>query len=134
VVDRARVAARAFADEQERRWLEQTLWPLVGERVAQWLTEVRSRKPSPLAAVIEVPLLFEAGMEGAYDATIAVVAEEDVRQERAAARGHALEDARVGRQLPQEEKARRAAFVVRNDGGVDELQAQLSGVLEKLTG
>jgi dephospho-CoA kinase len=69
-----------------------------------------------------------------YDATIAVVAEEGVRRERAAARGHALEDARVGRQLSQEEKAGLATFVVHNDGGVDGLQAQLSGVLEKLTG
>jgi dephospho-CoA kinase len=134
VVDRARVAARAFAGEEERRWLEQTLWPLVGERVAQWLTKVRSHEPAPRAAVIEVPLLFEAGMEGAYEATIAVIADEDLRRERAAARGHALEDARVGRQLSQEEKARRATFVVHNDGSVEDLAAQLSGVLEKLTG
>ena len=41
------------------------LWPLVGARVAAWLTEVRARRPAPRAAVVEVPLLFEAGMEGA---------------------------------------------------------------------
>lgn len=132
VVDRARVAARAFADEREREWLEGMVWPLVGERVAEWLKEVSSREPPPRAAVIEVPLLFEAGMEGAYDATIAVVAREDTRRERAARRGHALEDARVGRQLSQEEKARRATYVVRNDGSERELEAQLAGVVEKL--
>jgi dephospho-CoA kinase len=133
-VDRAKVAERAFANAQERRWLEQTLWPLVGERIAQWIAQVQAREPVPRAAVIEVPLLFEAGMEGMYDATIAVIADENVRRERAAARGHALEDARVGRQLSQEEKAKRATFVVHNDGDVGELTAQLSGVLEKLRG
>ena len=45
-------------------------------------------------------------MERIYDATIAVVADEDVRRERAAARGHHAVDERSARQLPQEEKAR----------------------------
>ncbi len=134
VVDRSAVAARAFADEDNRAWLEGVLWPLVGERIGAWLTEVRARRPAPRAAVVEVPLLFEAGMEGLYDATIAVIAAEPVRRERAASRGHALQDARTARQLSQEEKARRATFTVRNDGSEVELARQLSGVLDTLAG
>jgi dephospho-CoA kinase len=134
VVDRSKVAERAFESEEERGWLEQTLWPLVGERVTQWLQEARACEPAPRATVIEVPLLFEAGMEGSYDATIAVIADESVRAERAASRGHALQDARAARQLPQEEKARRATSVVRNDGSEADLVAQLSGVLDTLAG
>src|ERR1035437_2172183 len=134
VVDRSKVAERAFESEEERGWLEQTLWPLVGERVTQWLQEARACEPAPRATVIEVPLLFEAGMEGSYDATIAVIADESVRAERAASRGHALQDARAARQLPQEEKARRATSVVRNDGSEADLAAQLSGVLDTLAG
>ena len=134
VVDRSAVAERAFADEEDRAWLEGVLWPMVGERVGAWLTEVRARRPAPRAAVVEVPLLFEAGMEGAYDATIAVVADEPVRRERAASRGHVLQDARAARQLSQEEKARRATFTVRNDGSEAELARQLSGVLDNLGG
>jgi dephospho-CoA kinase len=133
-VDRSAVAERVFADAADRAWLEGLLWPLVGERVGVWLAEVRARRPAPRAAVVEVPLLFEAGMQDAYDATIAVVAEEPVRRERAAGRGHALEDARAARQLSQEEKARRATFVVSNDGTEAELAAQLSGVLDTLGG
>jgi len=132
VVDRAAVAERAFARAEDRAWLEGLLWPMVGERVAQWLDEVRARRPPPRAAVVEVPLLFEAGMEGLYDATVAVVADEQVRCERAASRGHALEDARAARQLDQETKAARATFTVRNDGTEEDLTAQLSAVLEKL--
>lgn len=133
-VDRSAVAERVFAREEERAWLEGVLWPMVGERVGAWLTEVRARRPAPRAAVVEVPLLFEAGMEGLYDATVAVVADEQVRRERAASRGHALEDARAARQLSQEEKARRATFAVRNDGSEEQLTAQLSAVLDTLGG
>jgi len=134
VVDRSAVAAHVFADEGDRVWLEGVLWPMVGERVGAWLTEVRARRPMPRAAVVEVPLLFEAGMEGLYDATIAVIAAEPTRRERAASRGHALSDARAARQLSQEEKERRATFTVRNDGSEAELAAQLSGVLDTLAG
>lgn len=134
VVDRSKVAERAFESEEERRWLEHTLWPLVGERVTRWLQDARACEPAPRATVIEVPLLFEAGMEGSYDATIAVIADESIRAERAASRGHALEEARVGRQMTQEEKARRATFTVRNDGSEADLAAQLSDVLDTLGG
>jgi dephospho-CoA kinase len=133
-VDRSAVAERVFADVGDRAWLEGVLWPLVGERVGEWLTEVRARHPAPRAAVVEVPLLFEAGMEGVYDATVAVIVDERVRRERAAGRGHALQDARAARQLSQEEKARRATFTIRNDLGERELSAQLSAVLDTLEG
>jgi dephospho-CoA kinase len=133
-VDRARVAAKAFAAQEERAWLEGLIWPLVGARVAAWREGVGRRVPPPAAAVVETPLLFEAGLERLYDATIAVVADEEVRAARAAARGHAAVDERAARQLPQEEKARRATFVVRNEGSREDLERKLSGVLGTLQG
>ena len=63
-----------------------------------------------------------------------VVSDEQVRRERAGKRGHALADERAARQLSQEEKARRATFVVRNDGSEKDLERGLSAVLEKLGG
>jgi dephospho-CoA kinase len=131
-VDRVAVARRAFADEQGRAWLEATVWPLVGERMGTWLEQARTLEPSPRAIAIEVPLLFEAGMEGIYDVTLAIVAAEPLRERRAAERGHALTAERAARQLSQEEKARRATYVIENDGSVDELERKLSGVLDKL--
>ncbi|MGI8593675.1 MAG: dephospho-CoA kinase [Solirubrobacteraceae bacterium] len=133
-VDRAAVARRAFASDDERRWLEGTLWPRVGRRVAAWREEVARREPPPRVAVVEVPLLFEAGIEESFDATIAVVADEETRAGRAGGRGHEAVDERVARQLPQDEKARRANHVVANDGTVEELERELSAVLEKLRG
>jgi len=135
VVDRAVVAAKAFAGgAQDRGWLEGLLWPLVGARIAAWLESVRALRPSPRAAVVEVPLLFEAGMDGGFDATIAVIAQEGTRAQRAAGRGHALADERAARQLSQAEKARRATFVVRNDGTEADLRRELADVLAKLSG
>ena len=82
--------------------------------------------------MVEVPLLFESGMEGAFDATIAVVAEEQLRARRAAGRGHQSLDERSARQLTQQEKADRATYVVVNDGTVVELERELSAVLDML--
>jgi dephospho-CoA kinase len=132
VVDRAAVARHAFATPQERAWLEGQIWPLVAARIAAWREDVGAREPSPPAAVVETPLLFEAGMDGIYDATVAVVADEAVRARRAAARGHVGVDARAARQLPQEEKARRATYTVHNSGTLEELEAELSDVLASL--
>ena len=126
--DRSRIAERVFGEPDERSWLEGLLWPLVGERVAVW----RAALPADRVAVVEVPLLFESGMEGVFDATIAVVADEETRTARAAARGHAAVAGREGRQLSQTEKAQRADFTVRNDGSLDELKQTLSRVLAKL--
>jgi dephospho-CoA kinase len=132
VVDRAAVARAAFATEEDRAWLEQLLWPRVGTRIAAWREELASGPPAPRAGVVEVPLLFEAGMEDAFDATLAVVADEELRLARAGARGHQGLRERSARQLSQEEKARRATYVVVNDGTVEQLEAKLSDVLDTL--
>jgi dephospho-CoA kinase len=131
-VDRSAIAGKAFASEEERKWLEELLWPRVGQRVWDWRQEVSGRRPPPAAAVVETPLLFEAGLEGIYDATIAVIAPEDVRAARAAERGHAAVDERAARQLTQEEKARRATHTVVNSGSVEDLEAKLSELLTEL--
>ena len=131
-LDRSLIAERVFGDEEARVWLEGELWPRVGQRVAEWRQEVEALDPSPRAAVVEVPLLFESGMEAGFDATIAVVADEALREERAAARGHAALTERAGRQLTQSEKSQRADFQVRNDGTLEELRETLWQVLAKL--
>jgi dephospho-CoA kinase len=131
-IDRALVARRVFGDDEARAWLEGMLWPRVGERVAAWRATLADAAPPPRAAVVEVPLLFESGMEGVFDHTIAVVADEATRERRAAARRHAEVASRTARQLPQEEKAQRADFTVRNEGTLQELKASLSRVLAKL--
>lgn len=132
VVDRGELARAAFASAEQRAWLEGLLWPRVGEHIARWRRELDHQSPAPWAAVVEVPLLFESGMDQAFDATVAVVAEEELRAHRAGSRSHEALAERGERQLTQQEKARRATYVVVNDGTLEELEAKLSDVLEML--
>jgi dephospho-CoA kinase len=80
-----------------------------------------------------VPLLFEGGSSGDYDYTVAVVVPEERRRAWAAERGvdEAALRAIEARQLPGEEKARRADVVVQNDGGVDKLREQAEKLRER---
>ena len=128
-VDRTRIGEIVFADPDQLTWLEQQIHPLVGERIGGWLAGLPAETE---VAVIEVPLLFESGMEGAFDTTVAVVTADELRRERAAARGHALVDEREARQLAQAEKAARAEHIVENDGSIEDLERALSALVERL--
>jgi dephospho-CoA kinase len=126
-VDRARVGNIVFGDSAELAWLERTLHPLVGERIAAWREGL---DPDTPLAVVEVPLLFETGMEEAFDATVCVVAPDALRVERAGARGTEELDGRVARQLPQAEKMARATFVVHNGDGLTELEQAVGALFD----
>jgi dephospho-CoA kinase len=128
-VDRARVGAIVFERPEELAWLESQLHPRVGERVLAWRQALGDDFS---LAVVEVPLLFETGLEPAFDATVAVVASDDARRARAGARGTEALDPRSERQLPQEEKARRATYLVRNDGSLEELEAEVAALIPRL--
>ncbi len=131
-IDRGALAAKAFATDEDRQWLEELLWPRVGARMMAWRQEQERADPPPRALVVEVPLLFESGLDRGYDATIAVIADEEVRHERASGRGHQALDERTARQLTQEEKSQRATYTVVNDGTEKELAAKLSAILDTL--
>lgn len=129
-IDRAKIGEVVFADPEQLAWLEQQIHPLVQSRTAAWLLALPAETE---VAVVEVPLLFEVGGERPFDTTVSIVTSDEVRRERAAARGHALVDEREARQLTQTEKAERAEHVVENDGSVEELEAALSALLAKLS-
>jgi dephospho-CoA kinase len=128
-VDRVKIGEIVFADPGELSWLEEQIHPLVQEKTAAWLL---SLPVDTEVAVVEVPLLFEVGSDKVFDTTVSVLTADEVRRERAAARGHALVDEREARQLPQLEKAERAEHVVENDGSVEDLERALSALLAKL--
>ncbi|HVD41230.1 MAG TPA: dephospho-CoA kinase [Solirubrobacterales bacterium] len=128
-IERAMIGEIVFADPEQLTWLEQQIHPLVQQRTAEWLLSLPADTE---VAVVEVPLLFEAGSDRAFDTTVAIVTADEVRRERAAARGHALVDEREARQLTQPEKAERAEHAIANDGSVEELERRLSALLEKL--
>jgi dephospho-CoA kinase len=126
-VDRQAVGSRVFSDRAELEWLESLVHPLVREEISSWVEGVGGG-----VAVVEVPLLFESELHDRFDATIAIVAEESIRQERAGARDQAGLEGREARQLSQAEKAAKADHVVVNDGTVEDLEMALLEVLDRL--
>jgi dephospho-CoA kinase len=131
-LDRLALARVVFADPAKRQWLEGLLWPRVSERIANWRDEIQSKDPPPPAAVVEVPLLFEAQMQAAFDKTVCVIAAEATRAERVSDRQQDGLDARSQRQLTQDEKARLADFVIENDGTLAQLEDKVRGVVEMM--
>ena len=128
-VDRERVAAVVFDNPEELAWLESQLHPRVGAHVVEWRQRLA---PEVEVATVEVPLLFEAAMEDAFDATVAVVADDEIRDRRLRERGQGGLSGREERQLSQAEKEGRADHVIRNNGTVEELESQVRRVMEEL--
>ena len=130
-VDRDKVGEIVFNDRDQLAWLESVTHPRVGAHVMEWRQNL---EPGVPVAVVEVPLLFEAAMDDAFDATVAVVADDDLRDARLRERGQGGLEGREARQLDQEEKSRRADHVIRNDGSLQELEDEVSKVIEQLSG
>ena len=124
-VDRGALGRIVFADATELRWLEGLVLPLVSEEFVRWRDE-HERMGTPLL-VHEAPTLFEAGVEDRYDTIVAVTAPEDVREGR---RPGAAE--RMAHQLPEAEKAARADIVYENSGTLEDLDAFVAGLVERL--
>jgi dephospho-CoA kinase len=134
MIDRGAVAQIVFDKPDELQWLERNMFPLVEAETAAWRSDLQGANPPPRVAVVEVPLLFEAGAEDRFDTTVAVVTDEKLRAERAAARDHQAVDERTARQLSQDEKARRADHVIRNNGSIEDLERAVRGLLDRLAG
>ncbi len=128
--DRRAVRDAVVADRDALLWLEALLHPRVMARTQAWLEELARLPDPPALAVNEVPLLYEAGAEGRFDAVVAITAPHELRVERAGERV----DAREERLIPDEEKLERADFAYVNDGSLDELDAFVAGVVRTLTG
>lgn len=130
-VDREAVAAKVFNEPEARVWLEQVIWPRVGAAMFEWKQSNEAADPPPRALVVEVPLLFESGMDQAFDDTLAITVGDELRRERAAARGAGATEleGRDARHLSQADKAARAGHVVVNDGSVEHLAQRLADAL-----
>jgi dephospho-CoA kinase len=121
MIDRKAVAARVFSDPNELAWLEGLLHPLVREA---WQSEIEQ---APNAKwLVEIPLLFEKRLETEFDLIVCVTSPPTVVENRMVRRGYSgeeLEQRRL-RQMPLEEKARRADCVISNAGSLEFLKQQ----------
>lgn len=114
-LNRAYLAEVVFGDEQQLQRLNALVHPAVGRDAEAW-HERQSAAPYTLK---EAALLFESGSFRQLDKVITVYAPRELRLQRVMRRDGATREqveARMARQLPEEEKVRRADYVIYNDG------------------
>lgn len=131
--DRTAVAKVVFADPAELRRLTELIYPHL-ERVLDEFAR-RARRDGANAAV-EVPLLYENGMEERFDAVLTVWAPAELRHERLR-RYRNFDDAEIRRrealQMDPDEKLERADYALINSGSVADLAAEFRKLLKIIT-
>ena len=130
-LDRAKVGAVVFADEEKRRVLEGIVHPLVFERIV----ELEEAAPEDALVVHDIPLLAESGRADTFDAVVVVDAPAEVQVERMVRdRGWSREDAeaRIAAQAGREERRAIASYVIDNTGTLDDLRRRVAEVLDDL--
>ena len=122
-LNRQAIGRVVFSDRTKLTILENIIHPRV-RQLARERREALEQKGNKVA-FYDVPLLFEKNMESQFDRVVVVACEPDTQLQRLVARdGHSIEEAkrRLGSQLPIEEKAKKAHFVIRNDGDLSDLE------------
>lgn len=128
VVDRRALGAIVFNNQDERRWLEQLVHPIVRQRFDQELVQLDT-KP---AVVLMIPLLFESGLEALCSETWLVDCDESQQLQRLMARDQLNEaeaQARMDAQWPLARKRPLADVLISNRGDAAALNAQLKDAL-----
>lgn len=121
-IDRSAVAQRIFADDSERRWLEELAHPLV---FALWRAAFAAAPQ--VAWVVEVPLLFEKRLENWFDFTVCVACSPALQLARLEQRGisRVLAGQRISKQLPLARKIELSDIVLWNEGSASFLEAEI---------
>jgi len=132
VLDRAKLRAQVLTDNAAMKRLEGIMHPLVRQIQAAFTAE--AVQAGRRAVLLDIPLLFETGGEGRVDKIITVSCPRDVQISRVLHRHLPLADieAIIARQTPDEEKRRRADYVVDTSGPLEETRAQVARIIEEL--
>jgi dephospho-CoA kinase len=131
-LDRRKMASVVFRDPERRRELEALLHPRIRDRFEQVLDALE--KAGHEVAVYEVPLLFERNLQGEMKAVILVTAPVDVRVARVRARDDVTETevrARIAAQMDEDQKRRRADYIIENHGSLDELRREVEFLMAR---
>ncbi len=134
-VDRVRLGAIVLGSSASLRRLEAIVHPLVQEEERAFLSVAYTHR-APLA-VLDVPLLFEAGASSRVDAVVVVTAPAVVQLNRVLARPGMSQDnlaAILAKQMPDAEKRFRAHFLVDTGGGLSRAEAQVADIVRALAG
>lgn len=127
-----RIFGPTVRHRQNREFVEELLHPKVLQRLSDGIEElVRSGER---LIVVEIPLLYEVGLEEAFDYVVLVDAPLAERRRRLAERGWSWQQlrARMAAQLPVQQKRQQADFVLDNSGTLEELRSSVAFLAELL--
>ncbi len=132
-VDRKKLGPLVFADPVARRHLEAIVHPPVYRAILAGLRAFEVMD-SPVA-LVDIPLLYETDGQRGFDRVIATLCSVDSQIARLVQRGLSEAEAgqRLAAQMPAEQKAARADFVIRTDGAFEETDRQVDETVRKLT-
>jgi dephospho-CoA kinase len=134
-LDRKRLGSLVFGQEPARRRLEAITHPRIRAELRQRLERLRRQPHPPAVAVAVIPLLYETGAQTEVDVVVVVSASAAEQVRRLMVRdGLSREEAqaRVAAQMPIEEKARRADFVIDASGRLEETAQQVAKLWHRL--
>ena len=128
-VDRKAIAALVFTEETELSWLEDLLHPKVRQSWKLAIQQLPARN-----WLVEIPLLFEKRLETEFDLIVCVTSSSEIVERRMVHRGYTQEEIeqRRNRQMPLEEKTRRADCVISNVGSFEFLKLQTKRLIAQI--
>jgi dephospho-CoA kinase len=132
-VDRRALARHVFTRPEARQKLNQLLHPWIRHELQESLEQLQSQG-EPLV-VVEIPLLFELGLENLYDRVIVVYTDRESQKQRLArrdSRAVAEVEGILAAQGSLSQKAARADFVVDNSGGEAATGTQVKKIVGEL--
>ena len=134
-IDRSRLAAEVFDKPERLAKLNSLVHPPVIRREEEILKDLERRDPGGIV-VMEAAILIETGSYKRFDKIIVVVATPAQQVERAMGRGLSREEAlaRIGRQMPLEEKRKYADYVIDTSGRKEDTLRQAGEVYRALEG
>jgi dephospho-CoA kinase len=131
-IDRAKLGAIVFQQEEKRKLLNQIVHPAVRKEMLAQKEELLQKGHPTI--VLDIPLLFESKLTSLVDKILLVFVEEDIQLERLMKRNHFTKEeaeARIRSQIPLIQKVSLADEVINNNGSLDETKGQLLAILSK---
>jgi len=132
-VDREALTRHLADNPDDFMVLEQLVHPLVAKAREQWLQE--QKRTGSSVVLFDIPLLFENQMEKSLDFVVLATAPKNVQRSRVLIRKNMNEqkfEQILNRQMPDEEKRKKAHYIVETGNGMENARLQVKAILRHI--
>ena len=135
-LDRVKLGTIVFADPGKRKFLDTTLHPFIINRIFSHIGQLNDQRYQGIV-LVDIPLLFECGLQERFDKTVLVYATPETQQQRLMQRSSITPEAarqRLCSQMAMDDKRQYADYIIDNTGSLDALEVQVATVWSFLCG